>query len=110
MSVETPEKNKERNFHELLEARWELDRFTCVGLDIDPDSPKFPQHLLEQCEGNKAEAMVAFGCIIADTTHEFVCAYKPNSAFYEAQGPEGYQALYRIIAYIKKKISRHSDY
>lgn len=102
MSIETPELNKERNFHALLEARWRLDHFVCVGLDIDPDSEKFPPHLLEQYK-NKAKAMEIFGCIIADATHELVCAYKPNSAFYEAQGWEGMRALQNIIAYIKEK-------
>lgn len=102
MSIETPELNKERNFHELLEARWELGRFACVGLDIDPDSDKFPKHLLEQYT-DKTKAMEMFGYSIADATYDLVCAYKPNSAFYEAQGWEGMRALENIVAYIKKK-------
>lgn len=87
----------------MLEARWRLNHFACVGLDIDPDSKKFPKHLLEQYSDDKAKAMEMFGCIIADATHELVCAYKPNSAFYEAQGWGGMRALQNIVAYIKEK-------
>ena len=33
-----------------------------------------------------------------EATHDFVCAYKPNAAFYEAHGAEGIAALWRTIA------------
>lgn len=102
MKTEAPELRRERNFFDLLKKQWERGRFACVGLDIDPDSDKFPKHLLEQHQ-DKAKAMEMFGCIIADATHELVCAYKPNSAFYEAQGWEGMRALQNIIAYIKQQ-------
>lgn len=102
MNIENPELRQERNFRELLKTRWEQGLFGCIGLDIDPDSEKFPRHFLEQYK-NKSQAMEMFGCIIADMTHSHVCAYKPNSAFYEAQGWEGMRALRNIVAYIKEK-------
>jgi len=42
----------------------------------------------------------AFNKTIIDATADLVCAYKPNFAFYEAQGLEGLAALRRTIEYI----------
>lgn len=40
---------------------------------------------------------------IVDQTHDLVCAYKPNSAFYEAYGASGILELKKLCAYIQKK-------
>ena len=40
---------------------------------------------------------------IVDQTHDLVCAYKPNSAFYEASGAAGIAELKKLCAYIQKK-------
>lgn len=40
---------------------------------------------------------------IIDETHDLVCAYKPNSAFYEAAGVAGAQSLEDSINYLKEK-------
>jgi orotidine-5'-phosphate decarboxylase len=68
----------------------------CVGLD--PQMDKLPEHIKRQkypfFEFNKA---------IIDTTYELVCAYKPNSAFYEALGPNGILQLKMTSEYIQKK-------
>jgi orotidine-5'-phosphate decarboxylase len=53
----------------------------CVGLD--PDITKLPDGM-SQFEFNKT---------IIKATYNFVCAYKPNPAFYEAVGAEGVAAL-----------------
>jgi uridine monophosphate synthetase len=37
---------------------------------------------------------------IVDATRDLVCAYKPNSAFYEAAGSAGLEALRRTVIYI----------
>ena len=37
---------------------------------------------------------------IVDATHPFACAFKPNSAFYEARGPEGLKTLKALIDHI----------
>jgi orotidine-5'-phosphate decarboxylase len=42
-----------------------------------------------------------FNRAIVDATHDLVCAFKPNLAFYEAQGMEGLGALKQTIEYIR---------
>ena len=66
----------------------------CVGLD--PDTAKLPEGI-SQFEFNKQ---------IIDATHDLVCAYKPNSAFYESQGAEGIQALKDTCDYLREN---HAD-
>lgn len=39
---------------------------------------------------------------IIDQTHDLVCAYKPQIAFYEATGIEGLKSLKRTVDYLKK--------
>lgn len=53
----------------------------CVGLDTD--HTRLPRGF-GQFEFNKA---------IIDATADLVCAFKPNSAFYEALGPDGIEQL-----------------
>jgi len=60
----------------------------CIGLDSDV--AKLPNGV-DQLTFNKA---------IIDATHDVVCAYKPNSAFYEALGDEGIQNLKQTCDYI----------
>ncbi len=87
-----------------LENRWRQNTFVCVGLDSEykqiPQSVKdsFPQTL-------KEEVIFTFNQQIIDATNDLVCAYKPNAAFYEAQGDNGYRALRRTVQYIKNKYS-----
>lgn len=82
-----------------LEKQWQQGNFVCVGLDSDyeqiPQVEKVP-HLL-----SVAKQMFEFNREIIEATHDLVCAYKPNIAFYEAQGLEGWTALVRTIKYIK---------
>ena len=59
----------------------------CVGLDPDPQ--RMP--VADLFEFNKA---------IIDATLDLVCAYKPNTAFYEALGMPGLEALGRTVEYI----------
>lgn len=61
----------------------------CVGLDSD--AAKLPTGV-EQLAFNKA---------VVDATHDLVCAYKPNTAFYEALGAEGIQTLKDTCDYIR---------
>ena len=67
----------------------------CVGLD--PDMGKLPTHL----QGGKT-AFSEFCNSIVDATADLVCAFKPNSAFFEAHGPEGLEELKRVCDYIRK--------
>lgn len=61
----------------------------CVGLD--PDPALMP--VRDVFEFNRA---------IVDATAAVACAFKPNLAFYEAQGPLGFNALERTIAHIRQ--------
>jgi len=68
--------------------------FLCVGLDTDIS--KIPKHLL-----NLNDPVFEFNKQIIDATHPFVIAYKPNMAFYEAQGLKGWESLQKTIDYLK---------
>ncbi len=70
--------------------------FLCVGLDVDLN--KIPQHLLEE-----KDPIFAFNKAIIDATHQLCVAYKPNTAFYEAYGIKGWQALEKTINYLNDK-------
>lgn len=67
--------------------------FLCVGLDVDKS--KIPQHLLQF-----DDPIFEFNKAIIDATQEFCVAYKPNTAFYEAYGLEGWKSLEKTINYI----------
>ncbi|MBV9159174.1 MAG: orotidine-5'-phosphate decarboxylase [Candidatus Kaiserbacteria bacterium] len=82
----------ERNFNGLLDAQWEAGRFLCVGLD--PDLEKIP--VAARVEGVR-ETIVNFNRAVINATKDIVCAYKPNSAFYEAHGETGWAALQQTI-------------
>jgi orotidine 5'-phosphate decarboxylase subfamily 2 len=47
------------------------------------------------------KADFAFNKKVVEQTHDLVCAYKPNSAFYEAEGAKGIESLKRICEYIQ---------
>src|SRR5579872_4162718 len=67
----------------------------CVGLD--PVLEKLPKHLLKS-----NYPFFAFNKEIIDATHDLVCCYKPNSAFYEALGEKGIGELKKTCDYIRK--------
>jgi orotidine-5'-phosphate decarboxylase len=67
--------------------------FLCIGLDVDLS--KIPQYLLQ-----KEDPIFEFNKSIIDATHHFAVSYKPNTAFYEAYGIKGWQALAKTIEYI----------
>ncbi|NTU74126.1 orotidine-5'-phosphate decarboxylase [Candidatus Roizmanbacteria bacterium] len=69
------------------------DSFVCVGLDSD--YTKLPEAVK-----TKQYAQYAFNQAIIDATHDLVCAYKPNTAFYEARGVKGIQELKWTCEYI----------
>jgi orotidine-5'-phosphate decarboxylase len=43
-----------------------------------------------------------FNCAIIDATHDVVCAYKPNMAFYEARGDQGMSELKMTMEYLQE--------
>lgn len=69
--------------------------FLCIGLDTDLE--KIPPHLL-----SGEDPLFAFNKAIIDATHHLCVAYKPNTAFYEAYGIKGWQALEKTIKYLNE--------
>lgn len=67
--------------------------FLCIGLDVD--LAKIPQHLLVL-----EDPIFEFNKAIIDATHDLCVSYKPNTAFYEAYGINGWQSLQKTIQYI----------
>ena len=73
------------SFVERLDAAMTRNRsLLCVGLD--PWPPSMP-----------IDDIAAFNRTIIDATADLVCAYKPNFAFYEAEGIAGLEALRQTI-------------
>lgn len=81
---------------QLTEQIRKKKSFLCIGLDVDLN--KIPQHLLKE-----ADPIFAFNKAIIDATHHLCVAYKPNTAFYEAYGLKGWQALKNTIGYLNEK-------
>jgi orotidine-5'-phosphate decarboxylase len=80
---------------ELIEQIFTKGTYLCVGLDTDPD--KIPDHLK-----TNPDAVFEFNKAIIDATKDYCVAYKINTAFYEAQGLKGWDALDRTVRYIPK--------
>jgi orotidine-5'-phosphate decarboxylase len=81
------------SFYDKLAGAIKKNRsLLCVGLDPDPGM--MPPGI----------GVFEFNKAIIDATAEFVCAYKPNIAFYEALGSDGLDALKRTRDYIPKEI------
>jgi len=76
--------------------------YLCVGLDTDIS--KIPDHLK-----SASDPVFEFNKQIIDATHEFAVAYKPNVAFYEAQGSRGWESLQKTIDYIPKNLFTIAD-
>jgi len=74
--------------------------FLCVGLDVDLE--KIPVHLLQE-----EDPIFAFAKAIIDATHDLCVAYKPNTAFFEAYGVKGWQALEKTINYLNENFPDH---
>lgn len=81
---------------DLLEQIHLKKSFLCIGLDVDLE--KIPEPLLKE-----EDSIFSFNKAIIDATHEMAVAYKPNLAFYEAQGKKGYEALEKTITYLNQK-------
>lgn len=86
----------ERNFHGMLAKKWREVKFICVGLDTDYE--KIPAYIKND---RIRQSLFLFNKAIIDATKDLVCAYKPNTAFYEKYGSEGIAALEDTIEYIR---------
>lgn len=81
------------NYQALSAAIRKKQSYLCVGLDSDIQ--KLPTHLLTE-----PDPVFAFNRAIIDATADYAVAYKPNIAFYEAQGPRGWESLQKTLDYI----------
>jgi orotidine-5'-phosphate decarboxylase len=93
-------KSKKQTALEMVQQKWSEGKFVCVGLDSDLS--QIPQFLKDR-EIQAHEVMFAFNRQIISKTSDLVCAYKINSAFYEAQGDGGILALERTVWHLKKE-------
>lgn len=82
------------NYTALFEQIKKKKSFLCVGLDSD--IAKIPQHLL-----NAEDPVYEFNKAVIDATVAYTIAYKPNIAFYESRGVEGWQSLEKTVKYIR---------
>jgi orotidine-5'-phosphate decarboxylase len=83
------------SFHDKFTSIVEKNNsLVCVGLDSDID--KLPEHIKHH-----KDPQFTFNKAIIDATHDFVCCYKPNPAFYEAYGDQGIKELKLTCDYIK---------
>lgn len=82
------------NREQLFENIKRKKSFLCVGLDTDIQ--KIPEFLFDE-----EDAMFRFNKAIIDATADLCVAYKPNIAFYESMGLEGWDVLERTVEYIR---------
>ena len=82
------------NFHQRLNAAL-LRSAVCIGLD--PDIDKLPSGM------RSPDKILAFNKDIIDATFDLVGAFKPNFAFYEAHGAEGWKILEQTVRHIRSK-------
>ncbi|MBI4494485.1 MAG: orotidine-5'-phosphate decarboxylase [Chloroflexi bacterium] len=92
---------RRRDVSELVErflaASRTNDSLLCVGLDVDP--ARVPAHLRQ-----RPDWVVAFNAGLIEATADLVCAYKPNLAFYEALGLDGWRALKATVGLVPKHL------
>ena len=76
--------------------------FLCVGLDTD--LTKVPKHLLAE-----PDPMYQFNKGIIEATLDLCVSYKPNIAFYECHGPQGWESLERTMEIIPNECFTIAD-
>jgi len=74
----------------------------CIGLDTDIN--KIPGFLLRS-----SDPLYEFNRRIIEATHDLVCAYKVNLAFYEAAGEQGWRTVHRTLAAVPAGIVTIGD-
>ena len=87
---------------QLVQQIFEKRSYLCVGLDTD--ITKIPKHLLTQ-----PDPVFVFNKAIIDATKDLCVAYKINTAFYEALGLKGWEAMEKTVNYIGDKHFKIAD-
>ncbi|MBX7153171.1 orotidine 5'-phosphate decarboxylase, partial [bacterium] len=80
-------------FHQRIELALSKSPI-CIGLD--PDLNKLPPVFKKE-----PASILEFNKKIIDATHDLVGAFKPNFAFYETFGAEGWAILEATIRFIR---------
>ena len=84
-------------FFSFLEKRVEdCSSLLCVGLDPHPSDLPAPT----------AEAARTFCLRLVEATAPYAAAFKPNAAFFESYGPDGWAVLKEVILAIRERSDR----
>ncbi len=78
---------------QLIDQIFKKQSYLCIGLDTD--IAKIPRHLLSE-----PDPVFAFNKAIIDATRDLCVSYKINTAFYEASGLKGWEAMEKTVRYI----------
>ena len=87
---------------QIVEQIEEKKSYLCVGLDTDVT--KIPKHLQSH-----PDAIFEFNKAIIDATKDLCVSYKINTAFYEALGVKGWQAMEKTVNYIPTEHFKIAD-
>ena len=79
----------------LLEQIKSKKSFLCVGLDVDQD--RMPLDLKDD-----PDSIFTFCKRIIEATAPYCVAYKPNIAFFEACGSDGWKSLQKVMDFLNK--------
>ena len=79
----------------LFEQIKSKNSFLCVGLDVDQD--RIPSDLKDE-----PDKIFAFCKRIIEATAPYCVAYKPNIAFFEAYGWEGWKSLEKVMDFLNQ--------
>lgn len=89
--------NEKTYFERLAERCDAIGSSLCIGLDPDPE--RLPTHL-----GKDAEAIYKFCVEIVEATADYAAAFKPNIAFFEAIGVEGWHVLDQVLKAVPDEV------
>ena len=88
----------EKLFHSIAQKR----SFLCVGLDPDPNR-------IPTAFGTGVEAMERFCLAMVEATLDLAVAFKPNLAFFEQYGSQGWAALERVAEAVPSDVLLIAD-
>ena len=87
---------------ELIAQIQKKKSYLCVGLDTDIS--KIPKHLFSE-----VDPIFSFNKAIIDSTKDLCVGYKINTAFYEALGVKGWEAMEKTVRYIGNEHFKIAD-
>jgi len=87
---------------QLVEQIFSKKTYLCVGLDTA--LTKIPKHLL-----SASDPIFEFNKQIIEATKDFCVSYKINTAFYEAEGLKGWEAMEKTVNYIPSSHFKIAD-